>query len=174
MKQAALIGLVVVGVITLVVFSQGGGESTIKLADSPEVETMVVTGSASDMGNDHLGAESEIDENSKSDTVKTAKYIDYSEQNLAMATANDGKAVIFFHANWCPTCRAADKEISNGLDKLPDDVTVLKIDYDSASAMKKQYGVTGQHTFVQVDAEGEMINKWVGGGVTDITRKVGI
>ena len=34
--------------------------------------------------------------------------------------------------------------------------------------LKKKYEVTYQHTFVQVDAQGNMIKKWSGGALADI------
>ena len=43
----------------------------------------------------------------------------------------------------------------------------MKVDYDSASgaksqeiALKPKYGVTYQHTLVQVDANGNQVKKW--------------
>jgi thiol-disulfide isomerase/thioredoxin len=79
--------------------------------------------------------------------------------------------VVFFHANWCPSCRAANSGISSGV--VPENLTILKADYDSETELKKKYGVTTQHTFVLVDAQGEMIKKWVGGtSVEDIVGKL--
>ncbi len=38
----------------------------------------------------------------------------------------------------------------------------VKTDYDTERELKKKYGVTYQHTFVQVDAQGNQIKKWGG------------
>jgi hypothetical protein len=46
-------------------------------------------------------------------------------------------------------------------------VTILKTDYDKETELKKKYGVTYQHTLVQVDKSGNMIKKWSGGGTLD-------
>lgn len=99
------------------------------------------------------------------------QYIDYSETAVAEATADGGTAVLFFHANWCPTCRSADSNISSRADEIPENVTIIKTDYDSNRALRNQYGITGQHTFVQVDAQGNEITKWVGGGLDEIITR---
>lgn len=87
-------------------------------------------------------------------------YGAYSE-NMFGKTDN---TVVFFHAAWCPSCRAADSAIS--VAEVPTWLTILKADYDNSADLKKKYGVVAQHTFVQVDAEGNMVKKWLGG--TDI------
>ncbi|MCA9392356.1 thioredoxin family protein [candidate division WWE3 bacterium] len=85
-------------------------------------------------------------------------YEDYDESKLAKA--NDGDVVLFFKANWCPTCQALDADIS--MHEVPDGLTILKVDYDTETALKQKYGITYQHTLVQVDADGNMIQKWAG------------
>lgn len=87
-------------------------------------------------------------------------YTDY-EPGL-LSTAETGKTVIFFKANWCTTCNALDKNINENLTSLPEDVTILKVDYDSATELKKKYGVTIQHTLIQVDENGDALKKWNG------------
>lgn len=87
-------------------------------------------------------------------------YEDYSAEKVASA---EGDVVLFFHASWCPTCRALNSNIEANLGAIPDGVTILKTDYDSETALKQKYGVTYQHTLVQVDNDGNMITKWSGG-----------
>ena len=87
----------------------------------------------------------------------------YNAENLTKATANDGKILIFFHAKWCPYCLGAEKDILSKFDQIPADVSILKADYDTERELKQKYGVTTQHTFVQIDKDGNEITKWVGG-----------
>lgn len=44
---------------------------------------------------------------------------------------------------------------------VPDNVTVLKIDYDSNQELRKKYGVSLQTTFVKVDSTGNELKKYV-------------
>ena len=93
--------------------------------------------------------------------VSAGSYIAYSADKLAMAETGD--VVIFFHATWCPSCKALNGDIEKNLSAIPAGVTILKADYDKETEMKKKYGVTTQHTLVQVDKDGNLIKKWSGG-----------
>lgn len=88
----------------------------------------------------------------------------YTAYDSSLVGQNE-KTVLFFHAAWCPSCVAADKGITSGT--VPQGLTVLKADFDTSTELRKKYGVTSQHTFVQVDADGNMINKWAGGNSVD-------
>jgi thioredoxin 1 len=94
--------------------------------------------------------------------VKAGKYESYSAEKIAMAATGD--VVIFFHASWCPSCRGLNSDIEKNLNSIPENVIILKADYDKETELKKKYGVTSQHTLVQVDKDGNMIKKWSGGG----------
>lgn len=88
-------------------------------------------------------------------------YVAYSQDKIAMAETGD--VVLFFHASWCPSCRALNSDIEKNLNMIPAGVTILKTDYDKEVELKKKYGVTSQHTLVQVDKNGNLIKKWSGG-----------
>ncbi len=83
-------------------------------------------------------------------------YVEYSDTAIADA---QGTRLLFFHASWCPQCRSIDADIA--ADGVPDDVTIIKVDYDSNQALRQQYGVTLQTTFVEVDAAGNAIQSFV-------------
>ncbi len=83
-------------------------------------------------------------------------FSDYDEAKLA--NAEKGDVVLFFSAPWCPVCQQANKNFTSSA--TPDGLTLLKVDYDSSTELKKRYGVTYQHTYVQVDKDGKQIKKW--------------
>lgn len=97
--------------------------------------------------------------------MSKGSYGVYDASKLAMA--KDGKVVLFFKASWCPTCRALDADIKASLSDIPAGVTILEVDYDKSGDLKQKYGVTMQHTLVQVDAQGNLITKWSGGGTLE-------
>lgn len=99
-----------------------------------------------------------------------SRYVVYSK--TAFDAAVEKKRVYFFHAPWCPTCRPADKEFQNSMDQIPEDVILFKTDYDSSTDLKKQYNVTYQHTFVQVDNAGTRVTTWNGGGIDELKTNV--
>ena len=94
-------------------------------------------------------------------------YIDYSESALKDAKWD---IVLFFHANWCPTCIATEKDILK--QGVPDNLSILKANFDTELELRKKYWVTTQTTFVQVDNEWNMIKKWAWGKLADIVKKV--
>lgn len=87
-------------------------------------------------------------------------YEPYASAKLSMADAGD--VVLFFRASWCPTCKTVDADIRAKKDSIPGGLTILDVDYDNSADLKKKYGVTYQHTFVQVDSKGNLIKKWAG------------
>lgn len=92
--------------------------------------------------------------------AKAGSYIPYDSAKLAMAKT--GNVVLFFRAAWCPTCRNVDNDIKSHLSSIPANLTILDVNYDEAKDLKVKYGVTYQHTFVEVDASGVMLKKWSG------------
>lgn len=62
--------------------------------------------------------------------------------------------------------------MEKGAFELPKDLVVLKVDYDSSIALRKKYGVTVQHTFVQISGIGGEENSWIGGGVSAINQNL--
>lgn len=86
-------------------------------------------------------------------------YLPYTSTAVAQAK---GQVVLFFHASWCPTCIAINKDIEARLAEIPKDLTILKVNYDEATDLREIYSVVGQYTFVQVDNSGKLIKKWRG------------
>ena len=83
-------------------------------------------------------------------------YLDY-EDGVIEATA--GPKALFFHASWCPKCRALDEDLH--AEGAPAGLTVFKVDYDSRTDLRQRYGVTLQTTIVFVDDAGGMISSVV-------------
>jgi len=93
--------------------------------------------------------------------AKAGSYEAYSPEKIALASSK-GNVVLNFSAAWCPTCRALEANINANLANIPSNLTILKVDYDNSTDLKKKYGVTYQHTLVQVDKDGNLIKKWMG------------
>jgi thioredoxin 1 len=112
----------------------------------------------------------------KSDTMKpdamTEKSAYQPYTKAAFDAAKGQQRVLFFHATWCPTCKAANADLLGNLAKIPKGAVIFKTDYDSEVALKKQYGISYQHTFVLVDAGGKALRKWAGGGVGEIAANL--
>lgn len=112
------------------------------------------------------------DESAMKAEANISAYTNYSPE-LAKKLATQGKKVVlFFHAPWCPYCRAAEQAFTTNMKNIPGNAVVLKVDYDSSTELQKMYGVTTQHTFVQIDANGKQITKWIGGDIKELAANI--
>ena len=85
-------------------------------------------------------------------------YQTYDQKTFADNSAS--QRVLFFYADWCPSCRSADAILQKA--QLPENVIIYKVNYDQAAELKAQYGIMIQDTFVLVNAKGEKITQWIG------------
>lgn len=99
-----------------------------------------------------------------------SRFVPYSQASYDAVASK--KRVLYFHATWCPICKVVNEELTEKAEQIPSDIVVLRADYDSETELKKKYGVTYQHTFVQVDAEGKKVTAWNGGGVRELMANV--
>jgi len=91
-----------------------------------------------------------------SQAMTAGAYIDYSGSIIADTA---GTKVLFFHAPWCPQCRALEASIKSS--QIPNGVTIIKVDYDTNRQLRQKYGVTIQTTLVKVDDSGNLVEKYV-------------
>ncbi|MFE6647530.1 thioredoxin family protein [Nocardioides sp. NPDC057772] len=146
----------IVTVIALVLLAAGCGtsaeqasEPTTPPVSSPASSPASTTESApDDMASDSPACEA------------PGRYADYSAAAVAEECYTD--TILFFHAPWCPECRGFEEAIKSG--EVPDGAQILKVDYDSATDLRKKYEVTIQSTFVRVDPSGERVKLWSGYG----------
>ncbi|MEK7917679.1 thioredoxin family protein [Burkholderia contaminans] len=73
----------------------------------------------------------------------------YNKAQFDGALAHGKPVVIWFHASWCPTCRAQQPAVDR-LAKSSEmkDVTVFVADFDKETALEKALRVAQQSTFV--------------------------
>ena len=104
----------------------------------------------------------EKDSMEKDSMNKGGEFVTYEQymEHSDAAMHHDGRTVLFFDASWCPDCQKLKNALSSEHDVIPADVTVVDVDYDSHNDLRKQYGVTMQHTFVEVDAQGNKVSSW--------------
>lgn len=100
-------------------------------------------------------------------TSKQGSYITLADYNKDSSKYADSKKVYFFHASWCHICQEIDKAISADASKVPSGVTIIKTNFDNSTELRKKYGVTTQHTFVQVDNDGNETAQWSGASLSD-------
>jgi thioredoxin 1 len=152
-KNAVIIGVVILIAIGFIFVLFSGGNSSI---DTSSTENL--GGSGADPLQEPVGS---IDEG--------ARYVVYSEGVIEKAKGK--RRVLYFYANWCPTCKVANEDFSENSSRIPEDVVVIRVNYNDSDTdrdekdLAQKYGITYQHTFVQIDDEGKEIAKWIGGQI---------
>jgi thiol-disulfide isomerase/thioredoxin len=96
------------------------------------------------------------------DTTSAGAYITLADFQASQETYSESKVVLFFTATWCSTCKKARSNLESDLSAIPSDLTIVLVDFDSETDLKRQYGITVQHTFVQIDTDGSELAKWSG------------
>lgn len=123
------------------------------------VQLLIITAGISAMGG---GSEKAVDGKSNP--------INFVSLDTAKELAKEKPTVLFFYADWCPSCQFAHKNFKENLDKLSD-LYLVVVNYDTSKELKKKYGVTYQHSFVQISPEGEALVKWNGGSTPELLEK---
>lgn len=68
--------------------------------------------------------------------------------------------VLFFTAEWCPSCTEAEENIEKRKEYIPEDTAILLIDFDKNTDLREKYNVQRQHTFISVDQDGKELKRW--------------
>lgn len=98
-------------------------------------------------------------------------FITYKDMNQVMELAKSKPTVLFFKADWCPSCTLAAKSFEKNSAQLKD-VNLVVVNYDRSGNLQVKYGVTYQHTFVQVSSKGDALVKWNGGATAELLKKI--
>lgn len=104
---------------------------------------------------------------SETSTLAAGDFIPYESFVTSRDKFSDSKVVLFFNAVWCSTCQQARENIEASLGEIPEDLTIVVVDFDSSIDLRKKYGVTVQHTFIEIDGAGEPLGKWSGSVTVD-------
>lgn len=157
--------MVIVAAIVSVLFIGGGAFAySNDQNNKKEAETLAMEKEKTDRESLAKNATPEQDVTEKSEVAtKSGSYVTLADYNSNLAKYADSKKVYFFHASWCPSCKALDKDISQNVSDIPAGVTIAQVDFDKETDLKEKYGVTMQHTLVQIDDDGNEIAQWSGG-----------
>lgn len=107
-------------------------------------------------------------QNSNVELTDDSNFRSYGEAGLT-----DQTNVLFFAADWCNTCQRAKNNFLASLDDFPEDLYIFEVDFDDEDALRRKYGVSIQHTFVQVDQNGNELNQWqLSNNIDDVLENI--
>ncbi|MFC4624842.1 TlpA family protein disulfide reductase [Daeguia caeni] len=101
-----------------------------------------------------------------------ATLVQYDADTDLKALAAKGNTVLFFFATWCPNCILTLTELQEKWSEIDPSVTLVIADYDQETALKAQYGVTYQDTFVLLDRQARGVKLWNAGGIAGLNANV--
>jgi len=102
-----------------------------------------------------------------------ARLVQFSTRDKLADLAAERRTVVFFYATWCPNCILTLSELSERWAEIDPGITLVIADYDREKALKAEYGVTYQDTFVLLDAKAAPVRLWNAGGVAGLNRNAG-
>jgi thiol-disulfide isomerase/thioredoxin len=132
----------------------GSATSTDEASDASGLTTKSSPNTSAKGGGDNS------EQQSPAAQTGAGSFIDWADYDADPAAYGDTRVVLEFHADWCPDCRATEESLNTV--GVPDGLTVVKVDFDNSDELRQKYGVTVQHTFVYIDADGNELKKWTG------------
>lgn len=134
MNKLNLIIFAVVGAILIV-----GGVAYLASDDNESTEVSQST----------TPTRSSVSNESSSSNQSIGQYISYYD---GVIQETEGNKILFFHADWCVQCRRLEDDMkTNG---IPDNTTVIEVDYDNSDDLRNKYDVNQQTHLVLVDDQG--------------------
>jgi thiol-disulfide isomerase/thioredoxin len=78
-----------------------------------------------------------------------ADEVSFNQAKFDQANAAGQPVVVYFHADWCPTCRVQQPIVARlAVEPQLKPVTIFEADYDTETALEKTLKVGEQSTFV--------------------------
>jgi thiol:disulfide interchange protein len=85
------------------------------------------------------------------DTTMKNDLKPFTKEAHAKAMAEGKTTLVFFHAPWCPVCRAQEPKVLAHLNGDAKHVVAFRVDYDSNMALRKEMNVQKQSTLILFD-----------------------
>lgn len=148
LNSRTLLNVVFIGFMSILLVSCSTAES---VDNSQQLESEVVGDSSATQNTDS----------------SRGNYVSYQNYEQEVEKYKDSRVVMFFNAAWCSTCKIARDNFASSLDQIPSDLTIVVVDFDNSDDLRKKYGITVQHTLVQIDANGDSLKKWSGSTTID-------
>lgn len=106
------------------------------------------------------------------------QYLIYSDGIIEEVLSQGKTPVLYFYANWCPTCQPVDRQFKEEANRLPEDVVVIRINYNDTDtdadedALAEKYAITYQHTFAILDENAVVTTRWNGAGLERVLEEL--
>lgn len=117
--------------------------------------------------------EKELDESAAAkiseQMAKQTFYLPYSAEKMAELKGKQ-KFAVFFHATWCGTCVNWENNLLAAGESLPENIQILKADYDTEKDLAKSLNVKSQSTLVYFNEKGEIVESAMDPAIEEVTK----
>lgn len=121
-------------------------------------------GTAKAMEDDAMMKDEE-EENAMADSDDHGGWVDEADASGRFTSYIDGvvgngmESVLFFHAEWCPYCKTNEARLKGWYAAEDFSRSTYKIDFDTATELRSEFGVTQQDTFILIDGNGNEVKR---------------
>ncbi len=98
--------------------------------------------------------------------TESSKYIEFNKADYGKALRQNKKILLYFYADWCPTCRAEQPNTFAAFNEVNDPSLIgFRVNFRDSDtdadeeALAKEFGVSYQHTKV-ILRDGQRAGKW--------------
>jgi len=161
------VGVLVVGLVGFLIINGGNNGNEAEMMGKSDVMENTEEAMATD---------DKMEKTQDEMMEKSGEYVSYEAG--VMEKTSKTRRVLFFYANWCPTCRPADESFKKNVNQIPADVSLVQVNYNDTETeqaetdLAKKYRVSYQHTFVQIDEQGNEVAKWNGGKIDELIKNL--
>jgi len=120
--------------LSVAAFAQDG---TMMKADDSAPDGAMMKGDTMMKGDSMMKADSVPDPSAYDVKGLGKQVVAFTTEKDAWQLAKSQTVVYFFAATWCPTCQATYKDLKANFTKLPAGLTVVFVNYDKATDLKK-------------------------------------
>ena len=153
-NEAGLIGIVCAIVVIIVGawWWRSGGITATPLVQSDRGRTPAIV-------EDTAVTTTTIDEFEVGVSIGPGTYQEYSQDSIAVLPETS-MIVLFFSSSGCQSCLQAEAALVRDIEQIPTNVHIFRVDYDSQLSIRRQWGVTSPHTFVEINTDGQFVQRW--------------
>ncbi len=96
--------------------------------------------------------------------------MDYSTESFEGSKTT--KRILFFYSDQAPKSVTLGQEITLLSDKIPENVTILRVNYDSETELKTEYKILIPGVLIQIDQDNREIFRWTDDKFEDVLKSI--